>query len=39
MKNPCAKTSVFEVVFNEIAGINARLAPLMKKVFTEDIYL
>ena len=31
MKNPCAKTSVLESVFNEIAGINSRLASLMKK--------
>ena len=31
MKNPCAKTSVLEFVFNEIAGINSRLAFLMKK--------
>ena len=31
MKNPYAKTSLFESVFNEIAGINSRLASLMKK--------
>ena len=31
MKNPYAKTSVLESVFNEIAGINSRLASLMKK--------
>ena len=31
MINPCAKTSVLESVFNEIAGINSRLASLMKK--------
>ena len=31
MINPCAKTSVLESVFNEIVGINSRLASLMKK--------
>ena len=31
MKNPSAKTSVLESVFNEIVGINSRLASLMKK--------
>ena len=31
MKNPYAKTSVLESIFNEIAGINSRLASLMKK--------
>ena len=31
MKNLYAKTSVLESVFNEIAGINSRLASLMKK--------
>ena len=30
-KNPYGKTSVFESVFNEIAGINSRLASLVKK--------
>ena len=31
MKNPYAKTSMLESVFNEIAGINPGLASLMKK--------
>ena len=31
MKNPYAKTSVLESVFNEIAWINSRLTCLMKK--------
>ena len=31
MKNPYAKISVLESVFNEIAGINSRLASLKKK--------
>ena len=39
MKNPYAKTSVLESDFNEIAGINSRLASLMKKAFIKDIYL
>ena len=39
MKNPYVKTSVLESVFNEIAGIGSRLASLMKKAFTKDIYL
>ena len=30
-KNPYEKTSVLESLFNEIAGINSRLAPLVKK--------
>ena len=33
MKKSYAKTSVLESVFNEIAGINFRLASLMKKSF------
>ena len=31
MKNPYAETSVLESVFNEINGINSRLASLIKK--------
>ena len=31
MKSPYAKLSVFESVFNQIAGINSRFAPLRKK--------
>ena len=31
MKNSCGKTSVLESFFNEIAGINSRLASLVKK--------
>ena len=33
MKNPYGKTSVSESLFNEIAGINFRLASLVKKSF------
>ena len=31
VKNPYEKTSVLEFLFNEIAGINSRLASLVKK--------
>ena len=31
LKNPYGKTSVLEFLFNEIAGINSRLASLVKK--------
>ena len=31
VKNPYGKTSVLESLFNEIAGINSRLASLVKK--------
>ena len=31
VKNPYGKISVLESVFNEIAGINSRLASLVKK--------
>ena len=31
MKNPYEKTSVLEALFNEIDGINSRLASLVKK--------
>ena len=31
VKNPYGKTSVLEFLFNEIAGINSRLASLVKK--------
>ena len=31
VKNPYGKTSVLESVFNEITGINSRLASLVKK--------
>ena len=31
VKNPYGKTSVLESVFNEITGINSRLASLLKK--------
>ena len=31
MKNPYAQTSVLNSVFNEIAGINSKLASFMKK--------
>ena len=39
MKNPCSKTSVLESVFNEIAGINSRLASLMKKSLDQKYLL
>ena len=39
MKNPYAKTSLLEAIFNGIAGINSRLAFLVKKAVTKDIYL
>ena len=39
VKNPYGKTSVLEFFFNEIAGINSRLASLVKKPSTKDIYL
>ena len=39
VKNPYERTSVLESLFNEIAGINSRLASLVKKASSKDIYL
>ena len=38
VKNPYEKPSALESLFNEIAGINSRLASLVKKASTKDIY-
>ena len=37
--NPYGKTSVLQSLSNELAGINSRLASLVKKASTKDIYL